>query len=378
MTSLERIFNNVATAADITINGTNPWDIQVHNKGLYSRLLHTGSLGFGEAYMDNWWDCSRIDEMMFHIIRAKLPEKLKTMGWNATKLFLNKLNFIEAIFINRQNKKRAKLVGEKHYDIGNKLYAAMLDKRMVYTCGYWKKATNLDDSQEAKLKLVCEKLNLQPGQKILDIGCGWGSFAKYAAEYYGVSVVGITISKEQAELAKKNCKDLPIEIRLEDYRQLNEKFDHIVSLGMFEHVGYKNYALYFKVAQCCLKNDGLFLMHTIGSNISINKGEPWIDKYIFQNGHLPSLKQIAKACEDVFVIEDMHNFGADYDKTLMAWHKNFVRNWPELKANYDERFYRMWTYYLLSCAGTFRARDIQLWQLVLSKQGVDGGYQRVS
>jgi cyclopropane-fatty-acyl-phospholipid synthase len=377
MSVAKDVIIELAKSAGITLNGDHPWDIQVHNDGLYKRVLHQGSLGFGEAYIEGWWDCAAIDQMICQLMRAKLDEKIKGMGFNAFKLFLSKLNIIEAMFLNRQNKKRALIVGKQHYDIGNDLYQAMLDQRMVYTCAYWKNANNVDEAQEAKLKLVCDKLNLQPGQSVLDIGCGWGSFAKYAAENYGVSVVGITISAEQAALAEQHCQGLPIEIRLQDYRDVKQQFDHIVSLGMFEHVGYKNYTEYFKVAHRCLKESGLFLLHTIGNNVSVKRGDPWIDKYIFPNGQLPSLAQITTTCEPYFMVEDLHNFGADYDKTLMAWFANFQTHWPELQKNYDERFYRIWQYYLLSCAGSFRSRDIQLWQLVLAKTGVPGGYQSI-
>ena len=277
----------------------------------------------------------------------------------------------------RRNVKGPIRIGEHHYDKGNDLYKAMLDKRLTYTCGYWKKAKTLDQAQEAKLDLVCKKLNLKPGQKILDIGCGWGSFAKYAAEKYKVKVVGITVSKEQIAFAKKLCKGLPIEIRLQDYRDIREKFDHIVSLGMFEHVGVKNYRKYMKVVHRCLKDDGLFLLHTIGRNKSLTTSDPWAEKYIFPNSMLPSIKQIGESIEELFVMEDWHNFGTDYDKTLMAWFTNFRKNWNKIKKNYDERFYRMWKYYLLASAGLFRARKGQLWQIVLSKKGVPKGYNSI-
>ncbi|MDH7528362.1 MAG: cyclopropane fatty acyl phospholipid synthase, partial [Ignavibacteria bacterium] len=253
----------------------------------------------------------------------------------------------------------------------------MLDKRMNYSCAYWKDATNLDEAQENKLELICKKLYLKPGMRVLDIGCGWGAFAKYAAEKYGVEVVGITVSKEQLKLAKELCDGLPVEIRLQDYREVNEKFDRIVSIGMFEHVGYKNYREYFKIAAKNLKDDGIFLLHTIGSNISTKSTDAWTHKYIFPNGMLPSLAQISKTVENLFVIEDVHNFGADYDKTLMAWYNNFKNNWHKLKDKYGERFYRMWEYFLLSCAGAFRARKNQLWQIVLSKKGILGGYSSI-
>jgi cyclopropane-fatty-acyl-phospholipid synthase len=329
-----------------------------------------GSLALGETYMDSWWDAKNLDQFFYKFIRADLDKKVRL---NSQTLLL----YISARILNRQTKARAFIVGEKHYDVGNDLYARMLDKRLTYTCGYWKDATNLDEAQDAKLDLICRKLGLKSGDRVLDIGCGWGSFAKFAAEKYGAHVVGITISKEQAKLAQELCKDLPVEIRVCDYRDMNEQFDHVVSIGMFEHVGYKNFNTYMKVAAKCLKDDGLFLLHTIGRNDTGFHTNPWIEKYIFPNGLLPSIKQIGSAIENVFVMEDWHSFGPYYDTTLMAWNENFEKAWPELKGAYEERFKRMWNYYLLSCAGAFRARDVQLWQVVLSKKGVEGGYTSV-
>lgn len=348
--------------ADIRINGSRPWDIQVRNPKFYTRVLAGGSIALGESYMDGWWDCKALDQFFYRILKSKLDEKVK--DWK--QIF----NVLKAKILNLQSRARAYEVGKRHYDIGNDLYKYMLDKRMVYSCGYWKNAKTLDKAQEAKLDLICKKLKLKKGMKILDIGCGWGSLAKWAAEKYKVKVVGVTVSKEQAKLARKICKGLPVEIRLQDYRKLNEKFDRIVSVGMFEHVGYKNYRTYMKTVNRCLKPNGLFLLHTIGRNTSSTTVDPWISKYIFPNSMLPSAEQITKASEGIFVLEDWHSFGPDYDKTLMAWHNNFVKNWNKL--DYDQRFYRMWKYYLLACAGSFKARSTQLWQVVFSKNEVKG------
>ncbi len=367
------VIHQLAESAGIQFNGSNPWDPQIHNDAIYSKVIHQGSLGLGDAYMDGWWDCEKLDEYFIEF-ESQSSEKILTV--NILPLILNKLNIFQALILNQQNKKRALKVGKQHYDVGNDLYQCMLDKNMNYTCGYWKEAKNLDEAQEAKLKLVCDKLYLKSGQKVLDIGCGWGGFAKYAAENYSVHVVGVTISQEQLKLGKKRCAGLPVELRFQDYRDVNEKFDHIVSLGMIEHVGYKNYGTYMQVARRCLKDEGLFLLHTIGALVSTVKTDPWIGKYIFPNSMLPSIKQLSDACEKRFVIEDLENFSAYYDNTLMAWHKNFTHHWDELKGQYDQRFYRMWSYYLLCCAGSFRARDNQLWQFVLSPKGVPGGYRR--
>ncbi len=360
----------VLKQAGIKINGKNPWDIQVKNNKFYQRVISQGSLGLGESYMDGWWTCKSLDKFFDKILSAKLDTKVINK-----RILLT--SFLKAKLINLQKGKRAYNIGEKHYDNGNELYKNMLDKRLVYTCGYWKNAKTLDKAQEAKLDLVCKKLKLKKGQKVLDIGCGWGSFAKFAAQKYKVKVVGVTVSKEQVILARKLCKGLPVEIRLQDYRDVKEKFDHIVSLGMIEHVGYKNYKTYFEVGDRCLKDGGLFLLHTIGGNKSVKSTDPWINKYIFPDSMLPSIAQLGKAMEHIFIIEDLHNFGTDYDKTLMAWYNNFKKNWKKINHMYDERFYRMWEYYLLACAGLFRARKAQLWQMVLSK-GNKEGYQRIN
>lgn len=356
--------------AGISVNGNNDWDIQVHNEKFYSRILSEGNLGLGESYMDSWWNCKKIDEFIYRILINNLDKKVEI---NLNTI----LTFLKAKIINLQNKSRAFEVGKRHYDIGNELYKNMLDKRMNYSCGYWKNSRNLDEAQKSKLDLICKKLNLKKGMKVLDIGCGWGGFAKYAAEKYKVKVTGITVSKEQVEYAKELCKNLPVEIRLQDYRDLNEKFDAIVSIGMFEHVGYKNYKTFMKIVHRCLKDDGLFLLHTIGSNKSVKSLDSWMTKYIFPNSMLPSIKQIGKSIENLFVMEDWHNFSIYYDKTLIAWYNNFSRDWNKIKSNYNERFKRMWTYYLLSCAGSFRARKNQLWQIVLSKKGVHDGYNSI-
>lgn len=367
---LESATRELLSSAGIIVNGDSPWDIKVQNGNIYRRVLGQGSLGLGESYMDGWWDCQKLDEFFYRVLSTDLDKKVR----NNPALILE---FIIARLFNRQSKGRVFQIGERHYDLGNELFVNMLDPRMAYSCGYWKDAKTIDEAQTAKLDLICRKLSLQPGMKVLDIGCGWSSFGKFAAEKYKVNVVGVTVSKEQVELGKTICKGLPVEIRLQDYRDVKEQFDHIVSVGMIEHVGYKNYRTYMEVVHRCLKDDGLFLLHTIGGNKSMKTVEPWINRYIFPNGMLPSVKQLGGAIEGLFVMEDWHSFGADYDKTLMAWHANLENNWDKLNSTHNDRFHRMWNYYLLSCAGSFRARKNQLWQIVLSKKGVKGGYKSV-
>lgn len=360
---------NALTSIDIEIGGGRPRDITIHDERLFNRLLSKGSLGLGEAYMDGWWDCQALDELIAHALRHRFDQLIKSR--------IDVFDVIKSRLLNLQTPRRSLVVGQQHYDIGNTLYEKMLDKRMMYSCGYWKNATNLDQAQEAKLDLVCKKLNLTPGMRVLDIGCGWGGAARFMAENYHVNVVGVTISKEQAEYAQAHCKGLPVEIHLMDYRSLTGSFDRIYSLGMFEHVGYKNYTTYFHHVRRLLREDGLFLLHTIANNRSVKGSDPWISRYIFPNSMLPSAKDIATRIEHHFIIEDWHNFGADYDKTLISWFKNFDAHWQELKGTYDNQFYRMWKYYLLICAGSFRARRNQVWQIVLSPNGVPGGYTSI-
>ena len=274
------------------------------------------------------------------------------------------------------------MVGREHYDLDQSLFQNMLDPYWCYSCGYWAHADSLEQAQEAKLELICQKLQLKPGMRLLDIGCGWGSLMRYASRHYQVDCVGLTISKEQAMKGAQLDAGLPIRYELMDYRQFNRdgklQFDRIASVGMFEHVGLKNHADFFDTTSRCLAPDGLFLLHTIGKNISATAIDPWIERYIFPNGELPSLQELMASVEHQFVVEDLHNFGADYDKTLMSWYQRFTQAWPRIQHQHSDKFFRMWKYYLLCCAGTFRARSNQLWQLVLSPQGVRGGYRRPS
>jgi len=368
---LER-FRNLLARADIEVGGQRPWDLHLHEPETARRVLAHGSLGLGESYVDGWWDCAAIDVMIDRMLRAHLEEEVKS----PEALLLA----IESRLFNRQSLARAWTVARQHYDLGNEFFAAMLDPYMVYSCAYWADGGDLATAQTAKLDLICRKLGLQPGMRLLDIGCGWGGLMRFAAEHYGVHCTGLTNSREQAALGEEKARGLAVRFVLGDWRcletELGERFDRIASVGMFEHVGHANYRRYFETARALLEPGGLFLLHTIGKNHRGRSVDPWLERNIFPNGELPSLAEVADSCEGVFVIEDVHNFGADYDRTLMAWHQRFEDAWPAFEARYGERFSRMWRYYLLSCAGSFRARHNQLWQFVLSPDGVDGGYRR--
>ena len=348
--------------AGIEINGNSPWDLQVHDDRFYKRLLSGGSLAAGESYMDGWWDAEALDELCSKVHRADLASKIGK--WETLWLAL------KACVLNRQTESRAAEVAQEHYDLGNDLYQAMLDRRMQYTCGYWKDAATLYQAQENKLRLICRKIGLEPGMSVLELGGGFGGLAHFMASEYGCRVVSYNISREQVAYGREWCRNLPVRFEQKDYREAAhepELFDRVVSVGLCEHIGRKNYPAFLALAHEKLKARGLFLLHSIGSNVSLDYTDPWVDKYIFPNGMIPSIAQLGKAMEALWVVEDWHNFGPDYDKTLVAWWQNFDRAWPALEQKYGERFFRMWKYYLQGCAGGFRARRLQLWQIVLSK-----------
>ena len=365
---IEEIF----AAAGIKIGGHNPWDLQIHDERFYQRLLSGGELAAGESYMDGWWDAEELDEFCTRVHRANLADQVREWGmiWLALK----------SLIVNRQGKSQSVEVAQQHYDLGNDIYEAMLGRNMQYTCGYWKDATTLDQAQENKLHLICRKLKLAPGMKVLELGGGFGGLAHFMASQYGCSVVSYNISAEQVAYGRHWCKDLPVRFEQLDYREAArepETFDRVVSIGLCEHIGHKNFRSFLELGYSRLRSEGLFLLHTIGGNVSVTCTDAWIDKYIFPNGMVPSLTQLGKAMEEArWVVEDWHNFGPDYDRTLMAWWHNFDTAWPELQQKYGGRFYRMWKYYLLGCAGGFRARKLQLWQIVLSKGDI-ASYQPV-
>jgi len=356
--NLRKIVEDTLSIADIRINGDRPWDLVVNDDRFYPAVLSRGALGLGESYMDGWWDSRKLEQLFYKLLGSHLDRR-SSINWASLWAYLR------AKVINRQAKSRATENVHRHYDLGSDLYRNMLGGWMLYSSANWEHASSLNEAGEAKLDFVCRRLDLRTGQKILDIGCGWGGFAKYAAQKYGAHVVGITVSTEQANVARQVCSDLPVEIRYQDYRELDESFDHVVSLGMFEHVGYKNYRTYMEIVHRCLKPGGVFFLNTIGANESGYCINAWTDKYIFPGGMLPSIAQIGEAIDGLFIMEELQDWADFYDRTLVAWFENFHANWNKLKAHYSERFYRMWKYYLLSSAGAFRSKAIQDWQITL-------------
>ncbi len=384
MINEKEIVTQLLGSADIQINGNRPWDLHVLDERFHKRVLADNSLGLGEAYMEGWWKSQKVDETIYRMLQVRLRQQVK-QPIQVVGLWLM------AKIANRQNKRRSKEVAEVHYNLNNDLYRHMLGSTMAYTCGYWKNTNSLDQAQINKYDLICRKLDLKPQDEVLELGCGWGGFAKYAAEQYGCHVVAVNISEEQVKYAREHCPD-SVDVKLCDYRDVHaynptrKQFDKVVSIGMCEHVGVKNYKRWFQIVLEQMKEYSLFLLHTIGSDEYLEYCEPWLDKYIFPNGVLPSPKSLGTAVDGLFILEDWHDFGAYYDNTLMAWHENFEPYWQSSEEVRNaivpypaeqETFYRMWKYYLLSLAGAFRARYVSLWQLVLSKKGVRGVYSAV-
>jgi cyclopropane-fatty-acyl-phospholipid synthase len=369
--SARRRTTELLRQAGIDVDGQRPWDFRVHDPRVFDRILAEGSLGAGEAFMDGWWDAEQLDQLFDRLLRARLDQHIRSPALLG-QIILSRIG-------NRQSRRRSRRVAEQHYDLSNRLYQAMLGPTMQYTCAYYGPdggEHTLDEAQRAKLALVAGKLHLAPGMRVLELGGGFGELARYLAAEHGCEVVSYNISSRQVEYARKLCQGLPVEIRQQDYREagnLSSHFDRVVSVGLMEHVGPGNYRGFFELVRDRLKAGGLALIHTIGGNTSRTRADAWIDKYIFPGGVIPSVAQLSQASEGQLVLEDWHNFGPDYDRTLMAWAENFYASWPTLKEseNLDERFYRMWRYYLESCAGAFRSRGLNLWQMVFSLGDVD-------
>lgn len=359
-------FEALLAIADVRVGGGRPWDIQVHNEELFPRIFADGPMGFGEGYMDGWWDCEQLDEMVCRVCRAELYRHFRPLS--------DVFYLLSARLIRSGRGKRTNESGERHYELGLDLFRAMLGKRMMYSCAYWKDAETLDEAQDRKLDLIARKLQFEPGMRVLDIGCGWGGAIHYFAEKYGVSGVAVTPSPDQYEAARDLCAGLPVEIRRQGYREVDERFDRIYSIDMIGHVGRKHYKTYMEHVRRCLAPGGLSLVQTIGTNSRAINTDPWVKRYIFPDSDIPSAKQLMEAAQDVLLMEDWHSFPQDYDRTFMCWYDNLAAAWEGLRGRDDERFFRMWRYFLLCAAGGFRSRVNQIWQIVFSANGVREGY----
>jgi cyclopropane-fatty-acyl-phospholipid synthase len=367
-----KIVSDTFNRAGIRIDGSNPWDIRVNNERFFSQAMR-GSLGFGESYMDGDWDADELDTLFRRIMRMQVTR--------SSLVILNRVwHDARARLFNPQSRSGSLAIAETHYDLDHRLYEQFLGPYNQYTCCFFNKAKTLEAGEVEKLEMLCNKLDLGPDDRVLDIGCGWGGFAKYAAETRGCEVTGVSISKEQIAYAREYTAGLPVKIIEADYRDLPEMFgaqhfDKVLICGMLEHVGYKNYRRMMTIVHQVMKDDGRFLLHTIGNSQNTAIVDPWIEKYIFRNSMAPSIEQLARAFEGLLVVQDWENYGLYYAPTLAAWQKNFEDHWDEIAAidserPFDERFRRMFNYYFLSCKAAFETEHIFLWHVVLTKKGL--------
>jgi cyclopropane-fatty-acyl-phospholipid synthase len=359
----QRVIESILEPQDIHINGNRPWDMVVRDERVFRDIVTRGSLGLGNAYTQGWWDSPALDEWMYRVSQSPALRSARTL----THIIPNALATASEFLYNTQSLPRSQHVLKKHYELNLPLFANMLDPLMQYSCAHFGNTKTLPEAQVEKLDLIARKLEISERDTLLDIGSGWGGLAKYFSENKGCSVTGINISQKQIQFSEKFAPSQKVSFQNRDYRQIEGIFDKVVSVGMFEHVGPQNYRAFMKSAHKALRPGGLLLIQSITKSTSDKICDPWIKRNIFPNSHIPSLAQVSAAAEDLFVLESVQNIGEHYDKTLMCWHKNFTKNWEKISPSFDSAFQRKWTYYLLTCAGVFRARELGCCQVLFRK-----------
>lgn len=355
--AVARIFS----IADVAINGTRRWDIRVSDDRFFPSVLFQGSLGLGESYLRGWWTCEDLEELFYRLITGGLERISRALP-------VHMIGRLADRFVNQQTRDKSLRVAERHYNLGNDLFLSFLGAYKNYSCGLYESTQTLDEAQVAKMEKICHELDLRPGDRLLDVGGGWGEFARFAATRHGCHVTSINIADEQIAYATEYCGDAPVEIRKCDYREISGRYNKIAVIAMLTHVGYKNYRLFMEVMSRCLEPNGLILIETVGGHVSQTNCEPWTDKYIFPGGMIPSLEQLDRSVEGLFHRTRISEFGLSYVRTLRSWHQNLLAAWPTLRHRYDDSTRLMFEYFFLSCAGAFRARDLVYWHVLLSKR----------
>ncbi|MBH8577586.1 class I SAM-dependent methyltransferase [Nostocaceae cyanobacterium CENA369] len=350
-----------------------PLHLNIHNDNTYNRILTFGTLGFCEAYMDGWWDeeNNNLVELIGLLYRSNVSSKARNQVTIALafKIITQRLRTLPILIQNSRKNV------QHHYDLGNDFYQNFLDSTMTYSCGYrLREADSLEQMQLQKYELICQKLALQPGESLIDIGCGWGGMLIYAAEHYGISGTGITLSVEQAKLAQEQIEYRGlgdrIKIIIADYREVQGQFNKFVSIGMFEHVGKGNFATFMQKASRLLTANGVGLLHTIVTQSNERNGA-WVDKYIFPGGYAPQLHELTQELWAAKLsVAHCENLKPHYAETLKRWANNFVSNRAKiasLNQTYDERFLRMWYLYLQSFEASFRYGGLHVYQILFYK-----------
>ncbi len=350
--------------------GNNPIKLKILNKKLHYKLLFRPDLYFGEAYTDgdviieNGTLTDFLDLFLMNIGRKELNFFSYLINrFMGSYRYLTNFNFI----------KKSKMNVSHHYDISDDLYDLFLDPKKQYSCAYFKNENDsLETAQNNKIQHIIKKLNIKPNQKVLDIGSGWGSLAIDMAKHMNCEVTGITLSENQLKYSNQKVKEMnldnQVKFKLMDYRELKEKFDKIVSVGMFEHVGRKFYKKFFSQIKNLLNNDGVALIHTIGSVNPPRDPHPWITKYIFPGGYTPSLSEVTTPLEKAgLIVTDIEVLRLHYSHTLRHWKENCMRNKEKIIQMFDEKFFRMWEFYLTGCEMAFKWGDQVVYQFQLTK-----------
>ena len=375
----EKFVRDLFSQVEIEVNGSNPWDPQVHNPAAYNMMVSRGSVGLGETYMHGYWDCEQLDQFFARVTSVDL-RKLIPVNFPTVSLAVG------AYLKNRQLPKAAWEVGRMHYDLPDEVWEATLDSAMTGSCAYYRNPTDtLEEAQLNKCRMTLDKVGLKSGHSLLDIGVGWAAFSGLAAQEYGAHPIGITVSEGQKAYIHKRYGEA-IDVRVNPWQEteLREPVDCIVSAEMFEHVGSDNYRSFFEFCRRSIKEDGLMNLHTIVRHTPSKHIDPWMDKYIYPGGCIPTLGQITTAVHGLFHVVDVHDIGGHYPATLRAWMDNFRRNWDSVKSLGSARlgmdpevFCRMWLYHYMASAGGFMSSRISVHQIVLSPNGVPGRYQSI-
>lgn len=348
--------------------------VKVLDESAWFDIITKGNLGIAEGYMHGKIE---VDPLPFFrtIMNGTSVGTRRKEGSDYLGLVMQVLSLPTMLmgrFVNMQSRELSTRVTKQHYDAGNDLYEVMLGPTMAYTCGYWKGAKNLEEAQKNKFDLILRKLQLKPGMKVADLGCGWGTAAAYMHEHGKADVTAVSLSEQQVKWAKDHLEKPGLKYIWSDYRDICDDpkqagtFDRIYSIGMLEHVGYKNYEPFFSCVKRLLKPDGLAVVHTIGEPDFVPASDPFLDKYIFPGAVIPALSALTPAFENHFILEDFHNFGYDYALTLAAWSDNAKAFFKKNPTAYTPEFQRMWDYYLRMCEALFELRINQLWHFVLS------------